>query len=155
MANLLLLGAAKGHRGALSPHCSFPVGAAMAAEELEQLPRDAELPAAEEHVRFDGEDRLKADFVRKVSEALDDGDNGRVYDLVAPLHPADIAALFELIPSERRPAFAKAITDLMGSEVIAELNAHVREQLVESLPHETVAEIAEQLDTDDAVAMIA
>src|SRR3569623_314908 len=126
----------------------------MAAEELEQLPRDAELPAAEEHVRFDGEDRLKADFVRKVSEALDDGDNGRVYDLVEPLHPADIADLFELIPSERRPAFAKAITDLMGSEVIAELNDHVREQLVESLPHETVAEIAEQLDTVDAVAMI-
>ncbi|HEX7711960.1 MAG TPA: magnesium transporter [Sphingomonadaceae bacterium] len=126
----------------------------MAADELEEMSREAELPAVEEHARFDGEDRLKADFVRKVSDALDDGESGRVYDLVEPLHPADIADLFELIPSEKRPAFAKAITDLMGSEVIAELNDHVREQLVESLPHETVAEIAEQLDTDDAVAMI-
>jgi magnesium transporter len=126
----------------------------MATDELDEMSREAELPAVEEHARFDGEDRLKADFVRKVSDALDDGDSGRVYDLVEPLHPADIADLFELIPSEKRPAFARAITDLMGSEVIAELNDHVREQLVESLPHETVAEIAEQLDTDDAVAMI-
>ncbi len=42
----------------------------------------------------------------------------------------------------------------MGSEVFAELNDHVRELLVESLPAEAVADIAEQLDTDDAVAML-
>jgi magnesium transporter len=38
--------------------------------------------------------------------------------------------------------------------VFAELNDHVRELLVESLPAGEVADIAEQLDTDDAVAML-
>jgi len=38
--------------------------------------------------------------------------------------------------------------------VIAELNEHVRELLVEELAPQAVAEIAEQLETDDAVAMI-
>ena len=42
----------------------------------------------------------------------------------------------------------------MGVEVIAELNDHVRELFVEDLPAEAVADIAELLDTDDAVAMI-
>ncbi|WP_088309101.1 magnesium transporter [Novosphingobium sp. B 225] len=103
---------------------------------------------------LDEENHFKKDYVRAVREALDAGENYRVYELVEHLHPADIADLFELLDSDERPALAKAISDLMGSEVIAELNDWVREDLVESLPAETVADIAEQLDTDDAVAML-
>src|SRR5512139_2696307 len=118
---------------------------------------EAAVPAAEparESDSLDDENRLKSDFVRRVREALDADEADTVYALVEPLHPADIADLFELIDADERPAFAKAISDLMGGEVIAELNDHVRELLVESLPAETVADIAEALDTDDAVAMI-
>lgn len=104
--------------------------------------------------RLDDENRLKTDFVRKVRDALDEGERDRVYDLVEPLHPADIADLFELLDADERPLLASAITDLMSADVIAELNDHVREQLVEDLPAEDIAEIAEQLETDDAVAML-
>lgn len=104
--------------------------------------------------RLDDENRLKSDFVRRVRDALDEGERDRVYDLVEPLHPADIADLFELLDADERPLLASAITDLMSAEVIAELNDHVREQLVEDLPAEDIAEIAEQLETDDAVAML-
>ena len=107
-----------------------------------------------ESASLDDENRLKRDYVRKVREALEAGENDTVYELVEPLHPADIADLFELIDADDRPALARAITDLMGSEVFAELNDHVREALVESLPADEVADIAEQLDTDDAVAML-
>ncbi|HMO69068.1 MAG TPA: magnesium transporter, partial [Novosphingobium sp.] len=103
---------------------------------------------------LDEENRLKPDFVRRVREALAEGEDGTVYDLVEPLHHADIADLFELVDADEREALAKAISDLMGSEVYAELNDHVREQIVEALPAEIVAEIAEQLETDDAVAML-
>ncbi len=103
---------------------------------------------------LDEENRLKPEFVRKVRDALDQGERDAVYDLVEPLHPADIADLFELLPRDERADFARAITDLMGPEVFAELNDHVRELMVEALPAEAVADIAEQLETDDAVAMI-
>ena len=103
---------------------------------------------------LDEENTLTKSFVRKVREALEAGQTDRVYELVEPLHPADVADLFELIGADDRPALAKAISDLMGSEVFAELNDHVRELLVESLSHGEVADIAEQLDTDDAVAML-
>ena len=103
---------------------------------------------------LDEENRLKPEFVRRVRDALDQGETDAVYDLVEPLHPADIADLFELLHADERAPLAKAISDLMGGEVIAELNDHVRELLVESLPAGTVADLAEQLDTDDAVAMI-
>jgi magnesium transporter len=97
---------------------------------------------------------LRPGFVRKVSEALESGDHERVYNLVEPLHPADIADLFELIDRDERVALARAINDLMGGEVFAELNDHVRELLVDELEPDEVAELAEQMETDDAVALI-
>ncbi len=131
----------------------------MAQDDLHSWPDAAPLadtPAVDDgrETRMDDEDRLKREFVLRVREALEAGETGAVYTLVEPLHPADIADLFELLDADERPALGRAISDLMGPEVIAELNDHVRELLVESLPAETVAEIAEQLDTDDAVAML-
>ncbi|MCB5424053.1 magnesium transporter [Altererythrobacter sp. CC-YST694] len=130
----------------------------MSAEELEELDRVAapkETGAAEEkREQFDEENRLKPEFVRSVSEALEEGDEAQVYELVEPLHPADIADLFELLERPERARLAAAITDLMSGEVIAELNDYVRESMVEELAPGAVAEIAEQLDTDDAVQLI-
>ncbi len=110
--------------------------------------------AVHESDSLDAENTLKPEFVRRVRESLEAGENDAVYGMVEGLHPADIADLFELLGSDDRPALALAISDLMGSEVYAELNDYVREDIVEQLPVETVADIAEQLDTDDAVAML-
>ena len=128
----------------------------MPEEHDDRLLDEAALAADPPHVSesLDEENRLKPEFVRRVRECLEAGEKDAVYDLVEPLHPADIADLFELLGADERPLLAVAINDLMGSEVFAELNDHVRELLVEALPAEAVADIAEQLETDDAVAMI-
>lgn len=115
---------------------------------------DAEAPLQGEGEQFDEENRLKPEFVRQVRESLSDDNEDSTYDLVEPLHPADIADLFELVEKEERGLLAAAITDLMSSEVVAELNDYVREDMIEALPAEAVAEIVEQLETDDAVQLI-
>ncbi|MEO1220552.1 MAG: magnesium transporter [Pseudomonadota bacterium] len=104
--------------------------------------------------RHDEENRLKRSFVGAVREALARGDTNGVYDLVEPLHPADIADLLELIDEDDRETFAAAITDLMTPEVVAELNDHVRELMMEALEPADVATIAEELETDDAVQLL-
>lgn len=129
----------------------------MTADKLDPDLLESAAPAAEparESDSLDAENTLKPEFVRRVRDALEAGENDAVYGLVEGLHPADIADLFELLDSDERPALALAISDLMGSEVYAELNDYVREDIVEQLPAEAVADIAEQLDTDDAVAML-
>jgi magnesium transporter len=129
----------------------------MTPEELEDAVKHEAADAAEasrESESLDEDNLLKPKFVRKVLDALDAGDTARVYELVEPLHPADIADLFELAEQDERLPLARAIQDLMSVEVIAELNDYVREALIEGLPAGTIADIAEQLDTDDAVAMI-
>ncbi|MDZ4307925.1 magnesium transporter [Allopontixanthobacter sp.] len=104
--------------------------------------------------RHDEENRLKPGYVRRVRDALAEEDYSTVYDLVEPLHPADIADLIELFDPDERRDFASAVTDLMSSDVIAELNDHVREDMMESLSARSVASIAGQLETDDAVQLI-
>ena len=126
----------------------------ITAEELRPVEDTGRPDDRTDDERHDEENRLKPAYVRSVTEALEVGDKGRVYDLVEPLHPADVADLIELIPADDRPLLAAAITDLLSGDVIAELNDHVREDMIDALGPEAVAEIAEQLDTDDAVQLI-
>jgi len=104
--------------------------------------------------RHDEENRLKPEYVGAVREALEEGEKGAVYDLVEPLHPADIADLLELLDRDEREQLATAITDLMTVDVIAELNDFVRGEMMTALPAQAVALIAQQLETDDAVQLL-
>jgi len=111
-------------------------------------------PEAIEDGRLDEDDRLRPEFVRAVLDAVDAEDVDAARHLIEPLHPADIADLFEIIPGEQRAPLAKAIPDLLDADVFAEMNDWVRDDLIAALePHE-VADIAAELDTDDAVAII-
>jgi magnesium transporter len=118
----------------------------MSETELEpQAPAESEL---------DEDDRLKPEFVRAVLEAVDANDDEGARALVDPLHPADIADLFELTPHEDRAGLARAVADLLDGDVFAEMNEHVREDLIDALEPHQVADIAAELDTDDAVSII-
>ena len=113
-------------------------------------PADAELP----ETSLDEDDRMKPAFVDNVLAHVEAGDDEGVRALVAPLHPADIADLFELVPGDMRRPLAAAIADMLDGDVLSEMNEWVREELIDALaPHE-VAELATQLETDDAVAII-
>ena len=121
----------------------------------DDLPEDGGRPDDRiDDERMDEENTLKKEYVEAVEQALEDGDTKAVYELVEPLHPADIADLLELFEREQRYQLAAAITDLMTSEVVAELNDYVREDMMEALPPEAVAQIVDQLETDDAVQLI-
>ena len=113
-----------------------------------------ELAPAPPASQLDEDDRLRPEFVRQVLAAVEAGDDAAARALVEPLHPADRADLFETVGEGQRGALAQALGDLIDADVIAEMNDYVREGLVDTLGPAQVAEIAAELDTDDAVAMI-
>jgi magnesium transporter len=123
----------------------------MSESDLE-TPAAAPAPAASD--RLDEDDRLKPEFVRAVIERAEGGDSEGARALVEPLHPADIADLFELLDSDDRRTLAAALADMLDGDVLAEMNEHVREELIDALEPHQVAEIAGELETDDAVAII-
>jgi len=118
---------------------------------------DLETPATETlapESRHDADDRLKPEFVSEVMARVEAGDVEGARGLVDPLHPADVADLFELVDRDDRRALAAALAELLDGDVLAEMNDWVREELIDALEPHQVAEIAGELETDDAVAII-
>ena len=91
---------------------------------------EAEIPAAEE-TRLDEDDRLRPEYVDEVLEKLEAGDDEGVRALVEPLHPADIADLFELVDRDERRALAAALAGLLLAA--PRRPAHARDQIEERL----------------------
>src|SRR5881275_729562 len=103
---------------------------------------------------MDDETRLRPEFVDKVLDAVDAGDDESARKLVQPLHPADIADLIELAARDEREGLVKALAGIISPDVLAEMNDYVREGLLDEMEPQQVADIAGQLETDDAVALI-
>src|SRR5947209_1126441 len=114
----------------------------------------ADAPPADSEPVVDEEDRLRPEFVDRVLDAVDAGDDETARKLVQPLHPADIADLIELAHRDEREGLVKALAGIISPDVLAEMNDYVREGLLDEMEPQQVADIAGQLDTDDAVALI-
>lgn len=117
-------------------------------------PADPEILDNDVMETLDEDNNLTRDFVDRVLDAVESGDHDEVRRLVEPLHEADIADLLEQTPSDQRGVLAVAMGDLMSADVLAEVNDYVREDIIDALQPAQVADLAGQLDTDDAVAII-
>ena len=111
-------------------------------------------PEEQQNSAIDEEDRLRPEFVGRVLDAVAGGDDETARRLVEPLHPADVADLIEVAARDEREGLVKALAGLVDAEVLAEMNDYVREGLLDEMEPQQVADIAGQLDTDDAVALI-
>ncbi len=100
------------------------------------------------------DNRLQPAFLRAVEAALDSDETGEARALVQPLHPADVADLFEQLSRDRRQPLALALGDALNADVLAEMNDWVRDEIVGLLDPAQVAEAMADMDTDDAVAII-
>jgi magnesium transporter len=116
---------------------------------LEANPLDAAAASA-----IDEEDRLRPEFVARVLDAVEAGDDQTARELVEPLHPADVADLIELAARDERDGLVRALAEIVDADVIAEMNEHVRDTLLDAMEPQQVADIAGQLESDDAVALI-
>jgi magnesium transporter len=117
-------------------------------------PQTAEIEIPEIVATLDEDNRLTRDFVDRVLDAIEAGDTDEAHRLVEPMHVADIADLFELTPSDKRASLAIGLGPLMSADVLAEVNDYVREDIIDALPAGQLADLAGQLETDDAVAII-
>ena len=91
---------------------------------------------------MDEEDRLRPDFVREGLDAAADGDDEKARALVEPLHPADVADLIELAAADEREGLVAALAGMVDADVLAEMNEHVREALLDQLEPQQVADFA-------------
>ncbi len=86
--------------------------------------------------------------------ALEAHDAQRVRELTLKLHEADLADLIQLLrPDQRAPLIAMLGRDF-NAAALSELDEGVRNQVLEAMSTEKVAEALQQLDSDEAVYLI-
>ncbi|HMN52145.1 MAG: magnesium transporter [Xanthobacteraceae bacterium] len=122
----------------------------MAEAESPAGTRDADLllPLRNE----DGE--ISAAFLEAISRAVETADVPQVRALAGDLHEADLGDLIEALETEQRPR----LVELLGSDfdfaALTEVDDTVREEILEELPNEIVAEGVRDLESDDAVRIL-
>jgi magnesium transporter len=102
----------------------------------------------------DEEGEIRPEFLHAVAAALDAGEAGKLRDLALPLHEADLADLIELLRPEQRTMLIATLGEDFDAATLPELDEAVRDQVLETMPSEQVAEALQQLDSDDAVYVI-
>lgn len=96
----------------------------------------------------------KPDHLKLTLAALEAGDVAGVREILAGLHPADIARVLEGLPPEHRATAWKEVdVDKMG-EVLLELPESMRTDLLALLDDRTVVAAVRDLDTDDIADLI-
>jgi magnesium transporter len=97
---------------------------------------------------------IRSEFLHAVVAALDENDAAKVRELTLPLHEADLADLIELLRPEQRGALITTLGKDFDAAALPELDEAVRDQVLEDMPAEQVAEALQQLDSDDAVYLL-
>jgi magnesium transporter len=97
---------------------------------------------------------LNPEFVEAVRTALAGEDLGELRRLLEGVHPADLADLIETLEADQRVQLITMLGRHFDVEALAELDEHVRDELMEALPPDTIASAVRKLDTDDAIYLI-
>src|SRR5690606_26641887 len=100
----------------------------------------------------DGE--LRREVIERIVRAIENADTAELRDLVGDQHEADVGAVIEALDPELRPR----LVELMGADfdftALTEVDDNVREEILDELRTETVAEGVRDLDSDDAVTIL-
>jgi magnesium transporter len=102
----------------------------------------------------DEEGAVRAEFVETVAEAIAGRDAGLLRSLVGDLHEADTGDLIEALDHDLRPQLIALMGKDFDFTALTEVDDAVREEILEELPAETVAEGVRELDSDDAVYIL-
>jgi magnesium transporter len=107
-----------------------------------------ERPIRDEDGAFDHE------LVEKVSQALLLSDLTTLRGVVEDMHEADLGALLEALDADERPRLISLLGADFDFTALTEVDDAVREEILEELSAQTVAEGVRELDTDDAVYIL-
>jgi len=89
-----------------------------------------------------------------VLDAVEAGDAKALDALFDPLHPADIADLFEQIDSRDRRALLSLWKGGMDGEILSELDDNLREEIIAALAPADLALAMRDLESDDVVDLV-
>lgn len=115
-------------------------------------PSDAR--AAHEFDPRDEDGRLRADYVGAVEVAIEAGDAATLKRLTVDQHEADLGDLLEALDAEQRAELIRLLGADFDFTALIEVDDTIREQILEDLSPQEVADGVRDLESDDAVYIL-
>jgi magnesium transporter len=116
--------------------------------------KDAAAPAPAVAMR-DEDGALRAEFVEHVAQAIGEDDSTALRGLVGDLHAADLGDVIEALEQELRPRLVIQLGRDFDFLALTEVDATIREAILKELGAAAVADGVRELESDDAVAILA
>ena len=116
--------------------------------------KDAAAPAPAVAMR-DEDGALRAEFVEHVAQAIGEDDSTALRGLVGDLHAADLGDVIEALEPELRPRLVMLLGRDFDFLALTEVDATIREAILKELGAAAVADGVRELESDDAVAILA
>jgi magnesium transporter len=114
----------------------------------------ADAAVLDRHPMRDNEGRIRQEFVEQITRAIHAADTAFLRETVAELHEADLGDLIGALEPDDRVQ----LVELTGSDfdfaALNEVDETVREEILEELEPEEVAEGVRELESDDAVELL-
>ncbi|HRE19722.1 MAG TPA: magnesium transporter [Rhabdaerophilum sp.] len=119
-------------------------------------PESHAVPAeAEQHAEIRTENGdIRPEILAIVSRAIEENDREGLMALAGDLYEADLADLIEALDPEDRPKLIAIMGEDFDYTVLTEVEDSVREDILEEIPNEQIAEGVRDLDSDDAVYIL-
>jgi len=109
---------------------------------------------AQQTEREDEDWGLDSRVVAAILEAVEAAESPRLAGLLEGLHAADIADLLEQIGGADRRALLQLWSGEIDGDTLSELDEALREEVIEYLPRDVLADAVRELDSDDVVDLI-
>src|SRR6202047_775925 len=113
----------------------------------------ADAPPARVPMR-DENGEIRSEFVENISRAIQVADAASLRAIVAELHEADLGDLIGALEGEDRVSLVELTGADFDFSALNEVDDAVREEILEELEPETVAEGVRELESDDAVELL-
>ena len=114
----------------------------------------ADASVLDRHPMRDEEGQIRQEFVEQITRAIHAADTAFLREIVAELHEADLGDLIGAL----EPADRVQLVELTGSDfdfsALNEVDEAVREEILDELEPEEVAEGVRELESDDAVELL-
>ena len=98
---------------------------------------------------------MDAELIEDITAIIESGEQGMVLNILADLHPADLAQVLTHLRIENAQQVFLWLPVEKAGDSLTELDDEYRAKLVEEIPEERLTEILDELDSDDAADVIA
>jgi len=106
------------------------------------------------HPMRDDEGQIRPEFVEAITRAIQAADTAFLRGIVAELHEADLGDLIAALEPEQRVNLVELTGSDFDFSALNEVDETVREEILDELEPEEVAEGVRDLESDDAVELL-